>query len=45
MTPPIIFLSRQKLASKVLEQGLVQNKFSVGKPTAMGLQTVNVSRF
>ena len=31
--------------SKVLEQGLVQNKFTVGKPRAMGLPTANVSYF
>ena len=45
MTSPIFFLSRHleprsaNEASKVLEQGLVQNKFAVGKPRAMGLPT------
>ena len=48
LTPPIHFLSRHfepqspNEASKVLEQGLVQNKFAVGKPSAMGLPTANV---
>ena len=32
-------------ASKVLDQGLVQNKFSVGKPRALSLPTANVSYF
>ena len=47
VTPPppqIIFLSRHlepqlaNEASEVLEQGLAQNKFAVGKQRAMGLQ-------
>ena len=32
-------------ASKVLEQGLVQNKFAVDKPRAMGLLIASVSCF
>ena len=32
-------------ASKVLEQGLVQNKFADGKPRAMGLPTAKCTVF
>ena len=44
-TPQYFFLSRHlepqlaNEASKVLQQGLVHNKFAVGKPRAMGLPT------
>ena len=49
VTPPIIVLSRHleprsaNEASKVLEQGLVQDIFSVGRPRAVGLRMYRVS--
>ena len=43
-TPNNLSQSANK-APKVLEQGLVQNKFAVGKPRAMCLPTANVSCF
>ena len=38
-------INKANKASKVREQGLVQNKFSVGKPTAMGWPTENILYF
>ena len=39
VTPPNNVYQSANEASKVLEQGLAQNKFAVGKPRAMGLPT------